>query len=508
MTEFSLSLRVAADDMAKAQSALAAMAGRPRSARTTRTCTYYDTQDEALHRNDLALRVQRQGRRYVQTVTANGAGDKADQAGGTWEDTIARQQPDPTAPECGSRLGAALGAEALKPVFTTVVRHSTFALEPKPGTRIAVAVERGEIRPVDGGDAVPIHDIALSLEAGDPAVLWDVGLRLLEIVPFRIGTASLAERGYRLVGKAKDMAPVHYAEPIRLDPAITLDAALQIVGRRCLAMVLGNEDAALAGNLEGIHQIRVAVRRLRALLSALKPMLPDEHFRWANGELKWLGKVYAAARNWDVFAYGLLAPVTGALARERDLERLAKIVETRRRGAYERARETMQSARYTATVLRLSRWFEARGWRDQPVTEESARLVAPVGAAAPGILGRLYRKTRKRTRDFAACTPVERHQLRIALKKLRYTVDFLESLYDAAAVKRFIKTVKPLQDDLGYANDVRSAHMLVADLDHDENAALERAGGIVLGWHDRGIAESEARTEKHVTRFRRADPFW
>ncbi len=508
MPEFTLSLRVAADDMAKAQSALSAMAGRPRSARTIRTCTYYDTQDEALHRSDLALWVQRQGRRYIQTVTANAAGSDAAHPGGMWEDIIARRQPDPTAPECGSRLGSTLAADALTPLFTTVVRRTAFTMEPKPETRVAVAIERGEIRPADGGDAAPIHDIVLALETGDPVVLWDVALRLSEIVPFRIGAASLAERGYRLVGKGKERAPVVYADPIRLDPEMTLDAALQTVGRRCLAMVLGNEDAALAGNPEGVHQIRVAVRRLSAVLSALKPMLPEEHFRWANSELKWLGKTYASARNWDVFAHDLLAPVTTALPGSRDLERLAKDVATYRRGVYERVHESMQSARYAATELRLSRWFELRGWRDQPVNEDSARLVARLGDVAPGILRRLHRMTRKRARNFAAQTPAERHRLRIGLKKLRYTVEFLESLYDGGTVKRFIKTVKPLQDDLGYLNDVRSAHALVAELTNGEDAALERAGGIVLGWHDRGIAESEARTEKHVARFRHADPFW
>jgi triphosphatase len=250
------------------------------------------------------------------------------------------------------------------------------------------------------------------------------------------------------------------------------------------------------------------VRRLRAVLSAMKPVLPLEHFRWANGELKWLGAGLAPARDWDVFAASLLEPVVAALDGERDLGRLVLGVERQRRGAYARARETILSQRYAASMLRLARWFDARGWRDQPVTEESARLVAPVGKAAPELLARLHRKARKRAKNYALLTPPERHKLRIALKKLRYTVDFLESLFAARRVRRFVDAVKPLQDDLGHANDVRTAPALIADLRNGDAAALEGAGGIVLGWHDRGLAEAEATTLRHVRRFRRSRAFW
>jgi CHAD domain-containing protein len=204
----------------------------------------------------------------------------------------------------------------------------------------------------------------------------------------------------------------------------------------------------------------------------------------------------------------LLGPVAATLDGERDLGRLAQAVERQRRVAYTRARETILAQRYTASMLRLARWFEARGWRDQPVTEESARLVAPIGKVAPDLLARLHRKARKRAENFAALTPPERHKLRIALKKLRYTVDFLGSLFDPREVEHFVTLVKPLQDDLGQANDVRTAPALIADLRNGDIAGVERAGGIVLGWHARGLVEAEKRTRRHVRRFRRLHPIW
>jgi inorganic triphosphatase YgiF len=508
MSELELKLIVAADDLAKAQSALAAMAGRPRGARSTLTSTYYDTPERTLRRNDLELRVRREGRRFIQTVKENGAIGDDLLMRGEWEDRIRGDQPDLAAPESGGHLVPGIDPATLRPLFTTVVQRTRFELAPKPGTRIEVAIDRGEIRAADSASTEPIHEVELELKEGDLVVVWDVALRLLEIVPFRIGTASKSERGFRLVG-AEDAQPraVH-AQPIRLKRRMTLDAALQKMGQRSLAMLLRNEEAALGGDAVAIHQMRIAVRRLRAVLSAVKPLLPEEHFRWANGELKWVGQGLAPARNWDVFAESLLEPVADALDGDRELGRLAVGVERQRRSAYARARETVLSQRYTASVLRLARWFEARGWRDQPVTEESARLVAPVGTVAPDLLARLHRRARKRARHFAMLAPPERHKLRIALKKLRYSVDFLESLFNERRVRRFIKAVKPLQDDLGHANDVRTAPALMADLRNGEGGTLERAGGIVLGWHDRGLAEAEAVTLRHARRFRKRRAFW
>jgi triphosphatase len=97
------------------------------------------------------------------------------------------------------------------------------------------------------------------------------------------------------------------------------------------------------------------------------------------------------------------------------------------------------------------------------------------------------------------------------VKKLRYTIEFLRSLFDKSKVKDFMKVLAPLQDDLGQINDVRTAHELVAEIARHANEnrdAIARAGGIVLGWHDRVLFDQEPRLRKHVRRLRRAKRFW
>jgi CHAD domain-containing protein len=83
-----------------------------------------------------------------------------------------------------------------------------------------------------------------------------------------------------------------------------------------------NKEAGRAGDPEGIHQMRVAVRRLRGILSAFAPLLPPEHRRWASNELRWFADVLGEARNLDVLAAELLGPARVALPAASEFERL------------------------------------------------------------------------------------------------------------------------------------------------------------------------------------------
>jgi CHAD domain-containing protein len=186
-------------------------------------------------------------------------------------------------------------------------------------------------------------------------------------------------------------------------------------------------------------------------------------------------------------------------------------VEHRRHAAFDDAKEAILSKRYTKSTLCLLRWFEARGWREQPVSENAVPLLAPIAKVAPELIERCYRRARKRSKRFAEQTPTQRHRLRLALKKLRYMIEFLESLFDKTQVRTFVNRLKSLQDFLGHANDVRVAYDLLDELlekaDHDV-CAIGRAGGIVLGWHERGLADHEPKLRQHVRRFKQLNAFW
>jgi CHAD domain-containing protein len=341
--------------------------------------------------------------------------------------------------------------------------------------------------------------------------IFDLALQLLKAASIRVETRSKAERGYRLLGAGGPMPQAFSVGPVALESAMSVEEALERIGQRCLTHLLTNEQAALAGEPEGIHQVRVAVRRLRSALLALKRPLQNNHYRWASEELRRIAHAIAPVRNLDIFAASLLPPVSHAMPSGMGFERLLDAVERRRRVVFDQAKQAILSQRYTESMLRLLRWFVARGWRDQQISEHAAILLDRIVDVAPNLIERHHRKARKRSKRFEELTATPRHRLRIAVKHLHYIIEFLGSLFDKDQVRTFVKCLRSLQDDLGYANDVRVAHDLVDQISEATNQdarAISRAGGIVLGWHERVLADRNPTIRKHVRRFRRLDRFW
>ena len=506
MPEIALTLASKAEDLPQLERALSDMAGAQPAERATLTSTYYDTTAGRLKRDGLALRVRKQDGQCTPMVIVEDLKGESPLARQECEDATDGERQDP-ALNGNAHLPEVFSDPELRARFTTVVQRTLFLLEPDASTQIAGTVQAGKIQSTEGNRTESICEVGLQLKRGDPAALYGIGLRLLEIAPLRIEAHSKAERGYQLLENTSAKPQAQSSLSFSLRPSATVEDNLQEIGLGCLTLFLRNEPAALADVPDGVHQMRVAVRRLRSVVATVRRMLPPQQHEWVSHELRWMADVLGPARNWDVFSSGLLAPVTSALLCDRDLGKLCRICEDERRSAHDRANSAIRSSQYTAALLKLSRWFTSCSWREQPVSEQSALLMAPIGMVAPPLIGRRCKKVKKSAAGFAELTSERRHEFRIAVKKLRYTIEVFKDLFDRENVAAFIRLLKPLQDDLGYANDVRVANQLLADLQISD-PAIARAAGIVLGWHDRGVVDHGRTLSKHVRRFRKARPFW
>jgi triphosphatase len=219
------------------------------------------------------------------------------------------------------------------------------------------------------------------------------------------------------------------------------------------------------------------------------------------------------ARDWDVFLGELLAPVSAARRDDSDLAQLAAATEAARQKSYAKARATIETRTYTRYILQLGRWIEASGWRDQPTERGLTWLDKPIVEFATHVLGKRQRKTLERGEDFAQLSADQRHRLRIALKKLRYATEFFEALYPKKHRKPYLAALKDLQDRLGHLNDVAVAQRLIDSLVGERNVAgeddsLQRAAGLVLGWHTRGVADLEPAILGAWQEFAGREPFW
>ncbi len=133
-------------------------------------------------------------------------------------------------------------------------------------------------------------------------------------------------------------------------------------------------------------------------------------------------------------------------------------------------------------------------------------------APADRLLVKRRKEALRRGAHFTRQSAEHRHELRIALKKLRYATEFFRSLYDRKSVQRYLHRLTDLQSALGHLNDVASAASLVTQLKGNGLAALSSewsdAAGKVIGWHARDIREFEPRLRKDWKTFAKAAPFW
>jgi triphosphatase len=290
-----------------------------------------------------------------------------------------------------------------------------------------------------------------------------------------------------------------------LDPALDPEEALRRIGRACLTHYLRNRPAALAGCAEGVHQMRVALRRLDAALAVLGKVLPAADRRRLAAELGRLNEALAPVRDLDVLIGELLPPVQSAGLGIPDLEPLAAAALRARQRAQHRLAEMLRSPRHEAAMRLLAQSFEGRA----PCRGSPAERT--LGALLPALLDRRLRAVRKRGKGFRRQTPKARHRLRIAVKMLRYALELFGGGAPAREEARaFLKELRRLQDGLGYASDIRTARRLIdaLSLAAGPGHPLARAGAALLAWHRRAFARREPELRRAVRRLTRAARFW
>ena len=113
-----------------------------------------------------------------------------------------------------------------------------------------------------------------------------------------------------------------------------------------------------ADSVEAVHQLRVAVRRLRSAVSTFADVADDDHAEAIKAELKWLAGACDEARDLDVFAESAAALVDPTL----DLSPLAPVVEAARARAHAKACAAVASGRFRDLVLDTTAWVETGAW--------------------------------------------------------------------------------------------------------------------------------------------------
>ena len=468
--------------------------------------TYYDTADRRLAEAGFSLRVRRSGKRFVQTLkSSSGDGALSRREWETPVDTIAADLTLIPAADIGTVLEG-IAPEDLLPIFVTRVRRHALLVDAKDA-QIEVAFDTGAIEA--GSRREPLSEVELELKQGSTAALYSLGLELTDIGPLRLGTQSKSARGYALTSDVAATAAKAGASDIL--PGDTVDQAIARILNDCHQQLLGNLDMAASGTMpSAIHQMRVALRRLRSLLWLLQREISAPSLSALDREARQLAQMLGAARNWDVFAGSTVPDMADAALPDIDLSSLIEASLPFRDKARNAASEMLGSLQTTRFLLSLGLCIEQKRWRSEIASESLAVLAEPVGHFSERALCRLERKAIKRGRQFGRLQPEERHRLRLVLKKLRYTAEFFLPLYaERSATAKHLKHLKRLQEALGIDNDIATTRELLHQLMvNTGNADVHRAIGAVIGWHRCKQLDGAKGLNSLWKEFKRQKAFW
>ena len=453
-TETELKLRIApeaAPALARHPAVKALKRARARTARVQ--STYFDTQDDMLAAAGVALRLRREGRRWVQTVkgpaSAASAGGMSARTEFEWPVSGPRLDPLRFATTPFRRALGKAEQRGLVPRFTTDISRTTIPLTFPDSTMALLCVDTGEVRTDDGLPVVraPLCEIELELEAGDAARLFELAHTLAADVPLAFEPASKAERGYAL---RQPRVP----QPLRavdadLPGKASAGAAFAGVIRSCLAQIEGNAQGVLTrDDPEWIHQMRIGVRRLRACLSLARKAIATARIEPLRVELRWLAHALGSARDLDVFATSTLpafreAVVRGSTAQPLSaaLAKLAARAATRRREARATAHAAVDSPRFVRLVLAAAALASAPGANAYHSDADGGLLATPAREFARPLLKRRHQALLALGADLAHAAPEARHAARLAAKKLRYATEFFASLFPRKRTRNYRKAL-------------------------------------------------------------------
>ena len=470
--------------------------------RSERT-VYFDTPGLGLARKGLSLRVRRSGEKRIQTLKSRQNGDGVATTRGEWEWPVEQDAPD-LSRVADTPFAAEIAAEAasgLQPVFATDIRRTVRHLALSGGTAAEAAFDEGSVSA--GEQARQISELEFELKQGAPGPLYRLALDLHRVAPFTIGTESKAERGQRLLtGEGPHSVET---DPPPLDPrAPGLDAVRRIIGAG-LGHVLANQTAASARDVEGVHQARVGIRRLRTALAMFGKHLEPHATTHFEAELKRLGRVFGQARDWDVFCTEVLALAATDERARPWTDALRDPAEALRQAAHRSVEDELQQPALTAFVLGMAAWIEPD--EQGQVAMGHGKLDRPLAKLAPALLDRMARRAAKRGGHVKGGSAEELHDLRKALKKLRYSVEYLAGIYPEKRVKMYHKRAKHLLKLLGAGNDATMAATLGERL-CEGRPELVPAAGALAEWSANCRDRAYRKLPKAWADFSDTAPFW
>jgi inorganic triphosphatase YgiF len=443
---------------------------------------YYDTPEQILRQQRVALRIRRIGSeakpQWLQTLKMSSS-DSADLAlsqRGEWETPVPSAALDVTTLKATPWSGIDPDGtvfQALAPCFVTRFERTSWLVRRRNGSVVEVALDIGQI--VAGDKHTPICELELELKAGEPAALFDLAQQIAHSIAVLPLTISKSERGYALAQDSLD-TPLR-AQPPKLWSKLPVTDA----GRRVLREVFNQFTTNLnalrnSDDPEVVHQARVGWRRFRCAWRLFKPVFQGSEvpsWQALRVLLNFLGEL----RDLDVARIDTLPPLADAFAAGD--ERCTAAWQAMNQALTQAAQLQRKAVRYAlqepavgVSLLAITHWLS-----DAPAVSTFNATGRKHGESlsrwARGRTRRLHEhfklalKAAKtaNTAENASDNADRLHQARILAKQMRYAVEALDSLLPKKRAQHWLEQATGLQTRIGLTRDVVQAGALVAKLE-------------------------------------------
>ncbi len=473
---------------------------------------YFDTDRQALKQAKWSLRVRKAGRDWIQTVKS-GTGV----TGGLSKPREFEAKVSGPSLDLGkigdtdlrNELETLTDGRDLTPQFETVIRRNLRHISDGNGCDIELALDAGEI--VSDERTAPIGEMELELKAGEASQLFQVAKSLLEGTPVRFSSQSKAQRGYALkAGETSGPIAPKLAGSTKISGKDKTEEAFRTILRSCLDQIAHNRIATLeSDDPEGPHQLRIGLRRLRTAFAVFHPLIAGKEAARLDTLAQTIAVDAGGLRDIDVLIDEIVSPLQGVMPAHVEAEPLIDHIKAQRARLRKQVRERLAAPEINDFLMDLGAFTEGESWRGKSDAKDASPFTSNAKGFAGKALMRRWDKVEAYGKRIETLSIEERHAMRKAMKKLRYTVEFFRSLYPKKKVKPFLDHLRALQDMFGYLNDVAMAERLT-DLPLAQKGTREIALGMgfVIGWHEARAHQSWDEARGTWNRARKAKKFW
>ncbi len=453
---------------------------------------YLDTTDWRVGRAGFVLRTRRRGQKDEATLKDT---RPADDAGLRTRLEVTEPLPSggiaalgPEGP-VGRRVRAVVGTRALRQVVEVRTRRRPFSLRVGGQEVAELALDDTAVVVGDGQRPVQLRRVEVEVDEAWAERLGPVVTELRRTCGLQPASLSKYEAGLLALGVGVPSLPD--LGPTTVSPDATTGELAYAVLRRHTAVVLAKEPGTRLGDdIEELHDMRVATRRLRAAFSLFESVLPLRAGALSE-ELRWLASVLGAVRDLDVQLehMGAMDAIAAALdgdATAHPLDEVRALLVEQRRHARGELLAALDSARWDRLVTNLC------GLVTAPLPRR-AGVRDPATLRVPDLVEARHRATLKAARRARRSGVVaDYHRLRIRGKRLRYSLEFTADLY-GTRTERFTRQLARLQDHLGLMQDAEVAAVRLRSLAGTGGEPLSPATLFAMGAvAERYRAEAEA----------------